>query len=110
METREKTESAPREDSRTLQQLAREALDVQDACNLSGVVLGFGRSIVRLRRLLEEEGKGGTPATNLHPISQLWADKIASLTRTQFDNSWATDAYRLVHEMAEQVLEVSRAG
>lgn len=102
-------EMARPEDSRTLSDLAREALDVQNACNLSGVVLSFGRSIVRLRRLLESEGGGGTNETNQHPISQLWADKIASLTHTQWDNSWSSAAYRAVYEMAEPGREVSRA-
>src|SRR5262245_49583869 len=36
-------------DERTIQDLAQEALDVQNACNLSGVVYGWGRSISRLR-------------------------------------------------------------
>jgi hypothetical protein len=38
-------------DERTLAQLAQEALTVQDACNLSGVVHGWSRSISRLREL-----------------------------------------------------------
>jgi hypothetical protein len=70
-------------DTRTMADLAREALAVQDACNLSGVVHGFSRSISRLRALLEAEGKGGTDAVNGHPICQLWADKIASLAGVQ---------------------------
>ncbi len=70
-------------DTRTMADLAREALNVQDACNLSGVVHGFSRSITRLRALLEADGKAGTHAVNTHPICMLWSDKIASLTETQ---------------------------
>jgi len=78
------------EDKRTLRDLAIEALLVQDACNLSGVVHGFSRAIQRLRELLPD---AGTTEINQHPISQIWADKIASLTRTQLNNSWAPAAY-----------------
>jgi hypothetical protein len=88
----------PAPDVRTLAELAREALQVQDACNLSGVAHGYVRSICRLRALLPE---AGTTRINEHPISQLWADKIASLTGTQFDSNWSTRAYRAVYEMAE---------
>lgn len=67
------------EDTRTMSELAREALDVQNACNLSGVVHSFSRAITRLRALLDADGKGGTTAVNGHPICVVWADKIASL-------------------------------
>jgi len=85
-----------REDTRTMADLAREALQVQDACNLSGVVLGFARSISRLRVLLREQGNEGTDNINLHPICQLWADKIRSLAGSQ-DYS---DAYDIVTRLA----------
>lgn len=84
---------AKAEDKRTLADLAREALNVQDACNLSGVVLGFGRSVLRLRALLEAEGTISTDKVNQHPVCVLWADKIESLTRKfSFSEAygWAT--------------------
>jgi len=67
----------------TWRELAVQALNVQDACNLSGVVHGFARTIGDVRALLEAEGKGGTDAVNNHPVCRLWADKVASLTGTQ---------------------------
>lgn len=69
----------PEADTRTMADLAREALAVQDACNLSGVVHGFSRSITRLRALLREAGQESTHTINTHPVCQMWADKIASL-------------------------------
>ncbi len=76
-----------RKDERTIVQLAREAMDVQNACNLSGVVHSYSRTLTRLRALLESgEGRrdgDGCGQLNTHPIAQVWADKIASLTRTQ---------------------------
>jgi hypothetical protein len=76
-----------REDNRTMADLAREVLQVQDACNLSGVVLSFGRSIIRLRVLLGEQGNEGTSNINHHPICQAWASKIADLSGSE--EAWA---------------------
>ncbi len=67
---------------RTLAELAREARAVQDACNLSGVAQAFARAMVDLG-----EHTSGTDARNHHPIARVWADKIASLTRTQTASS-----------------------
>lgn len=85
-------------DTRTLADLAREALQVQDACNLSAVVHSFSRSISRLRVLLQ----GGTDALNEHPICQLWADKIASLAGVQ---SVGMSEYRLAYETVRALSE-----
>lgn len=69
-----------RTDTRTLQQLADEAIAVQDACNLSGVVHGFSRAITRLRELIGSEPDFSTDKLNHHPICIMWADKIADLS------------------------------
>lgn len=90
------------DDTRTMADLAREAIQVQDACNLSGVVHSFSRAITRLRALLEAQGKGGTDAVNTHPICWLWSDKIASLTGSQLGGvSEMCDAYRAVTLLTE---------
>jgi len=88
---------------KSIQQLAQEALDVQDACNLSGVVHGFSRAITDLRAVLIQAGimSCGTDVINQHPICVLWADKIAHLTKTQVcGNDRVSDAYQEVHNMA----------
>lgn len=65
---------------RTMQQLAQEAYDVQDASNMSGVVHSFSRAITELRQLLEEQPGGFSNTTlHTHPIVRLWIDKLASL-------------------------------
>jgi hypothetical protein len=64
--------------ARTLQQLAQEAINVQDACNLCGVAHGFAKAMSEL-----DEYTNGTEERNRHPISKMWSDKIASLTGTQ---------------------------
>jgi len=55
-------------DNRTLAELAKEALDVQDACNLSGVVHAWSRAITRLR---EVTGALSTTVINEHPINKV---------------------------------------
>jgi hypothetical protein len=57
--------------------LAKEALAVQDACNLTGVVHSFSRAVTRLRRCLPGES---TRTYNTHPIVRAWIDKLVSLS------------------------------
>jgi len=74
--------------SRTIQQLAQEACDVQNACNLQAVVTGMSRAL----RDLDDHVRG-TVALREHPIARAWADKIASLTGTQSINDIALKAH-----------------
>lgn len=83
---------------RTLQQLAQEALAVQSACNLSGVVNSFVRVLADLRQLPEAEGNDWLHA---HPITRVWADKIASLTGIQHNTSAADIAFNEVARLAK---------
>ena len=61
----------------TLQRAAQSALDVQSACNLSGVIYSFAEIIAFLRTLPECRG---TKWTNKHPICRLFAEQIMHLT------------------------------
>lgn len=71
------------ERERTLQELAKEAMEIQDACNLHGLVQGWARSVKELKKLLEAAGIGGTDQINQHPINKLWADKLADLSKSR---------------------------
>jgi hypothetical protein len=62
--------------SRTLADLAQEAIQIQDACNLSGLVHGWSRAITELREIMPT---AGTSEINRHPINKLWAYKVYSL-------------------------------
>lgn len=64
---------------RTEAQLIKEAIDVQNACNLSGVVISFAEAMRDLCDLSNELGKG-TAWRNSHRVARLYADKIKSLT------------------------------
>lgn len=67
---------------KTLNQLAQEAIDVQDACNLSGVVHGWHRAMEDLFTILRGPPHNlGTDSINQHPINQLWASKCHDLAR-----------------------------
>lgn len=78
----------------TWKEMAIEALAVQDASNLSGVVISFGNVIRQVRARLENERQGGSDAVHNHPVCRLYADKIAILTNTQtMDNDEVQQAY-----------------
>lgn len=87
--------------SKTLKQLAQEALDVQNACNLSGVAQAFARAMIDLG-----EHTKGTDERNRHPVAVLWADKIAHLTGTQdLGNDVTTKAYSWAYDMVKATTE-----
>ncbi len=79
----------------------RESYQVQDACNLSGVVHSFAAMMAKI--LAESRArKKGTDWANQHPIAVLFADKIASLTRTQGgDTVVVFDAYDIQRQKTE---------
>jgi hypothetical protein len=65
------------------------ALAVQDACNLSGVVHGFAEA---MHALCDE--KLDTSARNHHPIAVLFSSKIAALTGSESSFDVFENAYR----------------
>jgi hypothetical protein len=64
---------------RTLQQLAQEALDVQNACNPRAVARGLVRALDDLDALKNL----GTDALCAHAVTRAWVDKLASLAGIQ---------------------------
>jgi len=83
----------------TMKEAAQMALDVQDACNLSGVVHSFSRVMSFLSDEANRTGKG-TDWKNTHPIAVLFADKIASLTNSGHGTVYSS-AYAAVEILAE---------
>lgn len=69
---------------RTERELAQEAWDVQDACNMGGVSAAFARAVRDLNQIARERGKG-TDWVNAHPVTKAWASKIASLSEMHAD-------------------------
>ncbi|MFA5397773.1 MAG: hypothetical protein WC346_17320 [Methanogenium sp.] len=59
-----------------------DALQVQDAVNLSGVVKSFSEVLLKIWDEARELGKG-TDYVNHHPVSVLYSSKITSLTDSE---------------------------
>ena len=77
----------------------KQALDIQNACNLSGVVFTFAKVMQAICDEAHEQGQG-TDWKNSHSICVLFADKITSLT--QCNQEWAyTNAYRDAMQKSE---------
>lgn len=92
--------------AKTLKELAQRTLAVQDASNLSGVVISWGTFIVELREALTQLW-GRTPDTesvNSHAFNVMWADKVSSLTGMQSgdEQSYYASAYDATKKIAEQ--------
>jgi hypothetical protein len=64
----------------TYKEAAQTALDVQDACNLSGVVFTFAAVMKAICERANQLG-AGTEWKNQHPIVVLFLDKLADLAR-----------------------------
>lgn len=71
------------------------ALQVQDACNLSGVVHSLSALVSRLHRDPESTG---TDWVNHHPLVILYLDKLNSLAGIQYNDAPITAAYSRAYE------------
>lgn len=89
------------QDNRTIYDLVRNALQVQDACNLSGVVRSFAQDISRLRTLTDKQPGFSTDKLNHHPVCVMYSSKIASLTRSEVGSQFSR-AYTWCQEMGSQ--------
>jgi|688.fasta_scaffold03312_65 hypothetical protein len=88
---------------KTIQQLAKDAIQVQDASNLVAVVNGMGRMLVDLKTIIEQSGMvADTPTMSEHPITKMWASKIHDLARMGFSESQAYgNAYDWCRKMSD---------
>lgn len=90
---------------RTIQQAAQCAIDVQDACNLSGV-LGAFKDIVHDTIWPEARRLGkGTEWVNKHAICTLFLDKLADLNCPGREAGTVGDfhpAYEECHRLANE--------
>ena len=82
---------------RTMKELAKLAIDVQDACNLSGVVHSFSTIISELRN---DHNIQNTDELNHHPVCVMFASKIASLTDSETPSEFGK-AYEWCHVQFE---------
>ena len=59
----------------------KNALDVQDACNFSGVLKSFAQDMEAVREHLYELGIYSASTFAMHPVALLYMDKLADLQR-----------------------------
>lgn len=84
----------------------QKAINVLDACNLSGVVHGFSCVMKKIHFESIKQNKG-TDFKNTHPIVVLYAEKIAQLTRLMsHDIMVFHEAYQICKERAETQTKV----
>lgn len=88
---------------KTIKELATEAIQIQDARNLTGLVHGWSRAVTDLRYHCPG---AGTDNINTHPINVLWASKCRDLAFGKEDfchlsqEQW-TNAYAACRRLAE---------
>lgn len=90
---------------RTLPELAREALLVQDACNIGGVARSFAQAMADLHLHVQN-----TADRNRHPITIVWIDKLMSLAGIQaygtYEHDIISDAFDAVRQIADSAAPV----
>lgn len=89
-------------DTMALQRAARTALDVQNACNLTGVLHSFLAAAQAVRTESDRLGKG-TDWINQHPICFMFADKIGSLVGTQSLDGFSGTLYSKNMKVCEKL-------
>jgi hypothetical protein len=81
---------------KTLQQLAKESLDIQDACNSCGLAQRFAKVMIELHQHPDYKG---TDWLNKHPIVQMWISKFEHLAG--LDQSSSLETYGIVADLAD---------
>jgi hypothetical protein len=81
---------------KTLAELAREALLVQDACNIGGVSRSFAQAMADLHAHVP-----GTNERNTHPITRVWIDKLSALAGIQSNDPYLIEEFKRVRELAD---------
>lgn len=91
--------------SLVLQQMAAEAVMVQDACNILGVSRSYAAALPMLRLALEDlRQPNDTDSLAHHPINRLWCSKLHSLAGLGLsDPDRYREAYQTCLELARMV-------
>jgi len=85
----------------------RNALQVQNASNLSGVVFQFAKDMLQIAAEVRSAG-GGTNQINTHPVARMYAEQIAWLTGAGTSSSHSTYR-RALHHCQQKVKEEESA-
>jgi hypothetical protein len=90
-------------ETQSLADVAREAIAVQDACNLSGVVHSMLDAIATIRN---SPSNTGTHFVNTHEIVTLYISKLASLNGTDCLCSDCMDSFSKAMDACKKLAEV----
>lgn len=88
----------------TYKQAAQQALDIQDACNLSGVAFAFANAV---QAVCDESHKGGATGTewrNTHPIITMHLLKMCEL------NGCGSTLHESYNKAEKQCQQIARDG
>jgi hypothetical protein len=77
--------------------LWQEAFDIQNACNLGGLIHDFPRVLTAVQGEAHARGQG-TAYVNTHPIVRLWLDKLCDLAGMTVSQRPVLDAYQAAVE------------
>ncbi len=84
-----------------MQRAAQHAIQVQNSCDLSGVIRQWNEIVIDLWEEANRQGRG-TEWVNRHPINKLFANKVVQLT--QLDESKFGLDYEWVKEVADDLV------
>ena len=90
---------------RTLKELAQESIDIQNACNLSGILHSAAEAIIELHALMPA---ASTSEINTHPIMRAWVSKICDMTGN-YTGAYPADELRLIMEAPDSDEDVRRS-
>lgn len=98
---------------RTTQELAKEAMQVQDACNILGISKSYAAAMQELwERLREGKQPVGLQDLQSHPIAVLWGFKLWDMhdpnSRSTYGDAYA-ECQRLTQEYADGVADALTA-
>ena len=92
-----------------LAQLAQDAIFVQDARNISGVIHALDRTMSKIADI-SRANCTGTDWLNKHPIIVLFADKLASMAGVQGISSESQTAYGRAYDACRDMAGIDEKG
>lgn len=96
----------------TVADAARAAIDVQDACNTSGVALSMFEAARTLRNAagIPDLGPEWTGGVNRHPVMQLFAYKLAALCIAEPMDQTNQDIYTEALRQCDRLIQEASCG
>jgi hypothetical protein len=90
-------------DRPTIQEAASDALAVQNASNISGVVNAFARAMMAVLDDCRANG-GGTDEARRHPVTVLFMDKLNDMCGRELSQLEYCEAYEKCSKMAGEAV------